>query len=68
LKPTAITKEFFKASSQDEAFSFKPFQLILVFNAVRADGNIIDNLLIVSTNANCKKKVYEGYLSGKAFD
>lgn len=26
-------KEFFKASSQDEAFSFKPFQFCLVFNA-----------------------------------
>jgi hypothetical protein len=68
LKPTAITKEFFKASSQDEAFSFKPFQFIIVFNAVLANGYIISNLLIVSINTNCIKKISTDDFSGKAFD
>jgi hypothetical protein len=66
LKPTAFLENFFKASSQGEAFSFKPFQSTLVFIGI--NENNLDNVLIVSENTNCKKKVFAKYFSGKAFD
>ena len=50
---------FLKLRRRDGAFSFKPFQFIAVFNAVFVYGNIAGNLLIVSTKAYCKKKVYQ---------
>jgi len=61
-------KEFFKLRRKGEAFYFKLFRCANVFNATLANGNIISNLLIFSTNPDCKKKVYSEYFSGKAFD
>jgi hypothetical protein len=52
-------KKISKASLYDEAFSFKPFCEVPVFNAALAFGYILANLLILSTNTNCKKKDYE---------
>jgi hypothetical protein len=38
LKPTTITKNFLKLRRKGEAFYFKPFQCIDVFNAVLPMG------------------------------
>ena len=50
---------FLKLRRRDGAFSFKPFRFIAVFIASFVYGNIAGNLLIVSRNAHCKKKVYQ---------
>jgi len=59
LKPTAITKIFLKLRRKGEAFLFKPFPELIVFRCGFADGNILLNLLIVTIDDNCKKKIHQ---------